>query len=414
MSKLIAAGTVDVTTYFQMRLLTGGDATGLTITDFDLTYVRTGATPATKVDATALGAANSAHSDNKMIEVNSTNQPGLYRVDWPDAAFASGVVDVILTVKHTSCFTESQRVNLSLVDEVWDEVLTGATHNVASSAGRRLRTADVLTLDAGTAQAGAADSLTLATSASTTAGNYVGCLLVLETGTGAGQSRYIVGYTTGRVAYVARHWTVTPDATTTYAVYADNQVPFVHMGLAQGGGANTITLQTTASATDNIYNGQTIRILSGTGDDQIRMIESYNGTTKVATVDPAWTTQPDNTSYYGTLMYGLAWVTHVDNGAKADIRAAIGLASANLDTQLDALPTAAENTTAVLAGVVEGTTTVKESLMLANAANAGKTDGFIPGTSGTGHLRNLADTKNRVTADYDANGNRTSTTTDFT
>ena len=110
MSMIVTGGATDVTTYFAMRLLTGGDGTGLTIADFDMQYVRTRATPAAKVDATALAAANTAHTDNFGIEVDATDTPGLYRFDWPDAAFAAGVAEVILTVKHTSCFTESLRV----------------------------------------------------------------------------------------------------------------------------------------------------------------------------------------------------------------------------------------------------------------------------------------------------------------
>jgi hypothetical protein len=112
----VLAGSTDVTTYFKLRLAADGTAaTGLTITDLDLQYVRSGATPAAKVDATALAAANSAHGDNQAIEVDATDQPALYRVDWPDAAFASGVREVILTVKHASIFTEELRVNLTPV-----------------------------------------------------------------------------------------------------------------------------------------------------------------------------------------------------------------------------------------------------------------------------------------------------------
>lgn len=81
---------------------------------------------------------------------------------------------------------------------------------------------------------------------------------------------------------------------------------------------------------------------------------------------------------------------------------------------LAALPTSAGITAAILAGIVEGTLTVKEALMLATSGNAGKTDGFVPGTIGTGHLRNIADTKNRITAAYDVNGNRTAITLDLT
>jgi hypothetical protein len=110
----VTKGSTDVSSYFHLRLTADGtDATGLTITDFDLQYTRAGATPAAKVDATALGAANSAHGDNQAIEVDPTDQPGLYRVDWPDAAFATGVDEVFLTVKVATAFTETLRVRLT-------------------------------------------------------------------------------------------------------------------------------------------------------------------------------------------------------------------------------------------------------------------------------------------------------------
>lgn len=110
---LVTKGATDVTTYFHLRLTADGtDATGLTVTNFDLQYVRSGDTPAAKVDASALGATNSAHADNSAIEVDSTDQPGLYRVDWPDAAFATGVDEVLLTVKCATAFTETLRVRL--------------------------------------------------------------------------------------------------------------------------------------------------------------------------------------------------------------------------------------------------------------------------------------------------------------
>jgi predicted Fe-Mo cluster-binding NifX family protein len=109
----ITGGSTDVTTYVALTLLADGtDATGITITDLDLQYVRSGAAPAAKVDATALAATDSAHADNKAIEIDATDQPGLYRVDWPDAAFAAGVKEVVLSVKHTSCKTAHLRVTI--------------------------------------------------------------------------------------------------------------------------------------------------------------------------------------------------------------------------------------------------------------------------------------------------------------
>lgn len=109
---LVPAGTVDVTTYFHLRLAADGtDATGLTIANMDLTYVRTREEPSAKVDAQALADQDTAHTDNFAIEVDGTNMPGVYRVDWPDAAFAAGD-EVILTVKCATVFTESLRVKI--------------------------------------------------------------------------------------------------------------------------------------------------------------------------------------------------------------------------------------------------------------------------------------------------------------
>jgi len=69
-------------------------------------------------------------------------------------------------------------------------------------------------------------------------------------------------------------------------------------GAAQAGSSTTITLKSTASATDDVYNGMYVTITSGTGVGQIRLIEDYVGSTKVATVTPAWTTAPNGTSNY--------------------------------------------------------------------------------------------------------------------
>ena len=69
-------------------------------------------------------------------------------------------------------------------------------------------------------------------------------------------------------------------------------------GSAQAGTSTTITLKSTASATDDIYNGMYVTITGGTGVGQIRIIQNYVGSTKVATVDDPFTTAPNNTSNY--------------------------------------------------------------------------------------------------------------------
>lgn len=85
------------------------------------------------------------------------------------------------------------------------------------------------------------------------------------------------------------------------ATAADNlEIAYDSMltGTAQAGAAGTVTLASGASATDNLYNGMTVVILSGTGAGQSRQVYDYTGSTKVANVSPNWTTNPSSDSVY--------------------------------------------------------------------------------------------------------------------
>jgi hypothetical protein len=152
-------------------------------------------------------------------------------------------------------------------------------------------------------------------------------------------------------------------------------------------------------------------------------------------------------------------VTHLGGAAQtistldaAAVRAAIGLAAANLDTQLAAIagyidtevaailaavdtevaaikaktdnlpaapaatgdiPTAAQNATELLdqAAGVETGLTVRQALRVTFAALAGKLSGAATTTVA---IRNLADTLDRISATVDADGNRTAVTLNLT
>jgi hypothetical protein len=80
----------------------------------------------------------------------------------------------------------------------------------------------------------------------------------------------------------------------------------VRRGTAQAGAAGSITLDASASATDSLYQWQLISILSATGVGQTRLITGYTGSTKVATVAPNWTTNPDSTSLFAIFPFGRA------------------------------------------------------------------------------------------------------------
>jgi hypothetical protein len=191
-----------------------------------------------------------------------------------------------------------------IADAVWDEVLTGATHNIPTSAGRRVRELATNAIISGTAQGPGTgnNQIQLDTDASTVDGSYDPSGIVLVNGTGVGQSRLILQYTgSTKTATVDRNWKVNPDATSEYVVYADPGREHVNEGLAQAGTSNTITLNALASSADDAYNGQMVFIRSGTGDDQARIVEDYNGVSKLATVHHAWNTTPDSTSAYSLL-----------------------------------------------------------------------------------------------------------------
>lgn len=99
MSRQIVKGSTDVILYVHIRdSVTGVVETGFDVTTLDFQYTRTGEAPVVKQDVTALAETDSDHADNKAIEVDGTNSPGLCRVDFPDAAFATGVDAVVLSV----------------------------------------------------------------------------------------------------------------------------------------------------------------------------------------------------------------------------------------------------------------------------------------------------------------------------
>jgi hypothetical protein len=106
-----ANGSTDVTTYFVLRDSTNhAPKTDVTVTDIDLYYVEHGAAISSKADASALAAADSAHTDNAAFHVGQ----GLYRIDWPDAAFDGGVgKHVILIVVCSGVDTTFLDVELS-------------------------------------------------------------------------------------------------------------------------------------------------------------------------------------------------------------------------------------------------------------------------------------------------------------
>jgi len=72
----------------------------------------------------------------------------------------------------------------------------------------------------------------------------------------------------------------------------------IRRATAAGGGATSITLDASASASNDIYNNGLVFIKSGTGAGQWNIIVDYDGGTQVATVLNTWVTNPDSSSVF--------------------------------------------------------------------------------------------------------------------
>jgi hypothetical protein len=155
------------------------------------------------------------------------------------------------------------------------------------------------------------------------------------------------------------------------------------------GAASTATLDAGASATDGYYVGQQLHLVSGTGVGQTRRIITYVGSTKVATVDRAWVTNPASGTVYRLLPTASSELTSVEHNAVAD---ALLDRSSGIETGL----------------------TPRQSLRIIAASVAAKLSG-VTGGAGTVTVRNaVADSKNRLIVTNDANNNRTAITYDLT
>ena len=95
----------------------------------------------------------------------------------------------------------------------------------------------------------------------------------------------------------------------------------VRTNTAQGGAAQSITLDAAASAVTDFFKGDAIWVVSGTGAGQLRICTAYNGTSKVATVDRVWATNPDATSVFLAFGGSLAMTVAEVNTEALDVLA---------------------------------------------------------------------------------------------
>ena len=189
-----------------------------------------------------------------------------------------------------------------LVDNVWDEILQGSTHNINRSAGRRLRDlgTSVIVEEFLPSQSGAAiNEVILDGTASTVDGSYDPAMIVITEGTGSGQTRMIYQYVGAtKKATLDRNWKIQPDETSFYQILANPGREHVNEGALRGATANTVTLNTNASSDPHAYIHQIIFLRSGIGEDQVRVVSAYDYTTKIVTTTEPWDTIPTSGTGY--------------------------------------------------------------------------------------------------------------------
>lgn len=138
--RIVHKGATSQTVYLSVNdsaSTTGGKKTGIAYNTAGLvaSYTRNGAAR-TAITLATLASASAAWSSGGFVEVDATNEPGLYRCDVPDAAFASGVDSVVVQIGGaTGMVWAAEEVQLTAVD-LQDAVALGLSRIDAAISSR--------------------------------------------------------------------------------------------------------------------------------------------------------------------------------------------------------------------------------------------------------------------------------------
>lgn len=224
------------------------------------------------------------------------------------------------------------------------------------------------------AQGGTVNTIQLDTTASSSDGNYVGSVISIIAGNGAGQSRIITAYAqVTKTCTVDTNWVVTPTSTSVYAIYSSSYA------ITQS--------QNQAAAT---------AALTAFGASTLTQAQSQAGATSALTAFGASTltqVQAQSATNSALISYGASTLT------SGQVTAAV--------------PTAAQISSQVMDSEnVETGLTFRQSLRLMASVLFGRRAGTNSGTETFNAA--ITNAKTRVTATIDGSGNRTGITTDAT
>jgi hypothetical protein len=193
----------------------GDPITGLAFNTASFTcYYRVGATGTLTAITLATQTVGGAWSSGGFVEISSTNAPGGYRFDIPNAVIATAGESNIWFNGATNLRAHQLKIIVTGVD-LYDAVRGGMTSL------QNLARVD------GTAQAGTSTTLTLASN-TTALQAPLGGVIVIVSGTGAGEALKIAGLTGGGtgtpIATMSDTWITTPDNTSVYQIFPDDGI----------------------------------------------------------------------------------------------------------------------------------------------------------------------------------------------
>ncbi|MSR59525.1 MAG: hypothetical protein EXS05_18095 [Planctomycetaceae bacterium] len=281
----------------------------------------------------------------------------------------------------------------------------------------------------GTAQAGAAGTITLDSGASAIDSYYTGCIVQTTGGTGGAggsgslnnQARVITAYVgSTKVATISPSWETNPDSTTTFSVLSTEFATLVLADVVGWRGTAPNTLQSgrvdsyvgamaasviaaatfAANALDAVWATLTSGLTTASTIGKL-LVDNVNATISSRLATASYTA-PDNATIAAIAGYVDTEVAAIK--AKTDLIPAAPAAVADI-------PTAAQNAAGLLdlAAGIETGITPRQGLRLMLAALVGKLSGAATATV---TIRDTTDSKNRVVAACDADGNRSAVTLD--
>lgn len=295
----------------------------------------------------------------------------------------------------------------------------------ASSAPGYIQPSDLAVIGSGTAQAGAAGTITLAAGTSFADNLINGATVYVVSGTGAGQSRVIHAWdNTTKIASISPNWTTNPDATSVYKLVATppagtSSLPDVNTAkfggttvtgrdvgasvlLSNGTGTGQITL-TSGNVTVGTNNDKSNYALSAAGVDAVwdEILSGHlgAGSTGAALQAAGSAGDPWSTPLPGTYANGTAG-NIIGNRVNTTISSR---------AQPSDIPSATSVAAAVWATIIESTYSATQLMRGFASALLGKASGLPTNPA----YRDMADTKDRIVASTDTNGNRTSVTRDL-